>query len=140
MAGFRLALVTQCWTVLTLRGGELQKMSAMPSPAQTDFSEGSLPVKPLVEAAAIRPADLKSDRFPGKRQSLWKRVPLAVTRFLITFGVGVGATLAWQSHGDTARETIANMSPQQLGWLAPQAAPVAQNVADPVSSAAALPD
>src|SRR5882757_4045471 len=101
-------------------------MSSMPSPAQSEFSEGSLPVKPPVEAPAIRPADLKNDRFPKRRQSLGMRVPLAVARFLITFCVGVAATLAWQSYGDAAREMIANSSPQ-LGWLAPQA-PVAQTI------------
>ena len=42
-------------------------------------------------------------------------------RSLITFCVGVFATLAWQSHGDMARERIANSYPQ-LGWLAPEAA------------------
>jgi hypothetical protein len=44
-----------------------------------------------------------------------------MTRFLITFCVGVFATLAWQSYGDVARERIANSYPQ-LGWLAPEAA------------------
>jgi hypothetical protein len=117
-------------------------MSAMPSPAQSEFSEGSLPVKPSVEAPAIRPADLNSDRSPKRRRSLGMRAPLAFARFLITFGVGVAATLAWQSYGDAAREMIANSSPE-LGWLAPQAAPVAQNAPDPVApaaSAAASPD
>jgi hypothetical protein len=42
-------------------------------------------------------------------------------RFLITFGIGIGATLAWQSYGDAAREIIAVRYPQ-LAWLAPQAA------------------
>jgi hypothetical protein len=113
----------------------------MPSPAQTDLSDGSLPVKPLIEtipvhpAETIRPADLKSDRSLGRRRPLWKRGPLAFARFLIMVGIGVAATLAWQSYGDTARETIANVSPQ-LGWLAPQAAPVAENVADPTTPAA----
>ena len=110
-------------------------MSSMPSPAQSEFSEGSLPVKPPVEAPAIRPADLKNDRFPKRRQSLGMRVPLAVARFLITFCVGVAATLAWQSYGDAAREMIANSSPQ-LGWLAPQAASVAQSAPDAIAPAA----
>jgi hypothetical protein len=35
--------------------------------------------------------------------------------------------MAWRSYGDAAREMIANSYPQ-LGWLAPQAEPVAQNV------------
>jgi hypothetical protein len=47
-----------------------------------------------------------------------RRRPL---RLLIAFGVGIAATLAWQSYGDAARETIASSYPQ-LGWLAPQAA------------------
>ena len=117
-------------------------MSAMPSPAQSEFSEGSLPVKPSVEAPAIRPADLQNDRSPKRRQSLGMRVPLAITRFLITFCVGVAATLAWQSYGDAAREMIANSSPQ-LGWLAPQAASVERSVPDaitPAASAAAAAD
>jgi hypothetical protein len=87
-------------------------MSAMPSPAQSEFSEGSLPVKPPAEAPVIRPADLKNDRSPKRQQSLGMRAPLAIARFLITFCVGVAATLAWQSYGDTAREMIANASPR----------------------------
>src|SRR5207245_2437913 len=38
------------------------------------------------------------------------------SRFLITFCIGVAATLAWQSYGDAARETISSAYPQ-LGWL-----------------------
>jgi hypothetical protein len=110
-------------------------MSAMPSPAQSEFSEGSLPVKPSVEAPVIRPADLKNGRSSKRRQSLGVRVSLAIARFLITFCVGVAATLAWQSYGDTAREMIANASPQ-LGWLAPEAAPVERSVPDAIAPAA----
>src|SRR5215471_4464233 len=40
-------------------------------------------------------------------------------RLLVAFFIGVAATLAWQSYGNTAREMIANSSPQ-LSWLAPQ--------------------
>ena len=40
-------------------------------------------------------------------------------RLLIAFFIGVVATLAGQSYGNTAREIIANSSPQ-LSWLAPQ--------------------
>jgi len=110
-------------------------MSAMPSPTQTEFSEGSLPVKPSVDAPAIRPADLKNDRSPKRPQSLRVQAPLALVRFLITFCVGVAATLAWQSYGDAAREMIANSSPQ-LSWLAPQAAPVEQSAPDATAPAA----
>ena len=47
------------------------------------------------------------------------------TGFLITFCIGVAATLTWQSYGDAAREMIANSSPE-LSWLAPRAASFAQ--------------
>jgi hypothetical protein len=114
-------------------------MSAMPSPTQSEFSEGSLPVKPSVEVP-VRPADLKNDRLARGRPSRAKRASSALARFLITFCVGVAATLAWQSYGDAAREMIANASPQ-LGWLAPQAAPVGQNAPDAQAApAVASPD
>jgi hypothetical protein len=43
----------------------------------------------------------------------------ALMRVLIAFFIGIAATLAWQFYGNTAREMIANSSPQ-LSWLAPQ--------------------
>jgi hypothetical protein len=53
-------------------------------------------------------------------------------RFVMTFCIGVVATLAWQSYGDAAREMIARLSPR-LAWLtpAPPAVPVMQ--ADPAA-------
>ena len=54
-------------------------------------------------------------------------------RLLVTFCLGIAATLAWQSYGDRARGMIANLSPQ-LGWLAPQAA-----LASTAGAAAATP-
>ena len=68
----------------------------------------------------VRPA--RVDRLLRERLPFGKRVSRAVSRFLITFCIGVAATLAWQSHGDAIREMIASSHPQ-LGWLAPQAAP-----------------
>jgi len=62
-----------------------------------------------------RAADLKSNR-----PSLGKRAARGLARFLIIFFFGVAATLAWQSHGDAAKELIAKSSPQ-LSWLAPRA-------------------
>jgi hypothetical protein len=108
-------------------------MSAMPSPVQSEFSEGTLTVKPSGDVPTVDPDDLRDDRFP--RRSFAKRAPLALARFLITFGVGVGAALAWQSYGETAREMIANASPQ-LTWLALPAAPVAQDPAETIAPAA----
>jgi hypothetical protein len=42
-------------------------------------------------------------------------------RFIFTFGIGILATLAWQTYGDTAREMIAGSYPQLI-WLSPRAA------------------
>jgi hypothetical protein len=61
----------------------------------------------------------------------------SLTGFLITFCIGVAATLGWQSYGDAAREMIASSYPQ-LAWLAPKPAANAQN--DPETFALAAPD
>jgi hypothetical protein len=87
-------------------------MSAPPSTTQSELSVDSLPVNSSV-----------------------KRAVLALVRFLISFCVGVAATLAWQSYGDAARTMIANSYPQ-LGWLAPQTEPVTQSAPDVVALAA----
>src|SRR5258708_12821417 len=114
-------------------------MSATSNPAQSEFSEGSLPAKrQLVEKVAIDPADLRTDQFKSER--LGKRIRFALAP--ITFCIGVVATLAWLSYGDAARRTIANSFPR-LGWSVPQAAPVTQNNPDiivPTASAAPFPD
>jgi hypothetical protein len=91
-------------------------MSAAPSPAQSEFYAGLLPVEPSVEAPAVRPAALENDPFPNGQPSLRKRASRALARFLITFCISVAATLAWQSYGHPARELIANSYPQLAGW------------------------
>src|SRR5260370_26173788 len=85
---------------------------------------GLLPVEPLDEPPPVRPTTVENDRPPNGQPSLRKRASRALSRFLIAFCVGVAATLAWQSYGDTARQIIANSYPQ-LRWLAPQAELVA---------------
>ena len=54
-----------------------------------------------------------------KQPSLAKRTAIGLARFLLINGMGVAATLAWQSYGDEMREIIANSYPL-LGWLAPE--------------------
>jgi hypothetical protein len=75
-------------------------------------------------------ADLNDDLIRSARPSRRKRALLAATRFAVTFGIGIAATLAWQPYGDAAREMIASTSPQ-LGWLAPQPASAAQEALGP---------
>jgi hypothetical protein len=111
-------------------------MSATPSPAQSEFYAGLLPVEPSDEPPPVRPTTLENDQPQNNRQpSLCKRASRAFYRFLIISCIGGASTLAWQSYGDTARAMIANSYPQ-LGWLAPQAEPVAQNVPETIAPVA----
>ncbi len=105
-------------------------MGAMPSRAQSELYKGLLPVELSIEAPAVYAADLENDRFANEQPSFGKRASRPLARFLITFYLGVAATLAWQSYSDPARQIIASSSPQ-LGWLAPQAA-VAKTVPDTI--------
>ena len=68
--------------------------------------------------------------------SLGRRVLRRLARLLVIFSVGVCSTLAWQSYGDAARGMIAKSSPQ-LGWLAPQAAPVVPTISEAAAPASA---
>jgi hypothetical protein len=97
-------------------------MSARPRPTQSKFFEDPSLLKPPAEVPAIRPVDLKNDRFPSWQLSVGNLVPLgrvgsldpigrlgsldplAFVRYLITFSIGVAVALAWQSYGAT-RET-----------------------------------
>jgi hypothetical protein len=65
-------------------------MSTTLSPTQSD-SAGLLPTKPSVKATTLRQADLGKDLLPSKRSST---TTLAFARFLITFCIGVGMTVA----------------------------------------------
>ena len=111
-------------------------MSSTLSPTQSEFSTGRWATDPVPDDAPRMP-DLKGGRFKTKRPSFAKRASRALVRFVITFGVGIAATLAWQSYGDAAREMVASSS-EQLAWLAPQVAPAAQ--AAPRLVAPAVPD
>jgi hypothetical protein len=107
-------------------------MIAAPNPAQSESSKGSLPVKSLVEVLNVDPADLKNDRFLSGQPALRERVSLALARFLITFSMGVAATVAWRPYGDAVREMLASSFPQ-LRWLAPRAEPAAQNTSEMIA-------
>ncbi len=89
---------------------------------------------PMSSTRSEFPADLLAGE-PSVARPLRRNRP---SRFLITFCIGIAATLAWQSYGDAAREIIASASPQ-LGWLAPQAA-VAQTAPATIAAATASLD
>ena len=105
-------------------------MGVMSRSARSQRYAGLLPVEMSVDELAVYVAELKNDRFANRQPPRGKRASRPLPRFLITFCIGVAATLAWQSYSQAARQLIAGLSPR-LGWLAPQAA-VAQTVPDTV--------
>jgi hypothetical protein len=104
-------------------------MDATFTPTQSEFPTHPRAARPTV--GAIKPSPLDGAIM---RPSLARRALRGLARFLIVFGVGVGTILAWQSYGDAARAMIANSSPQ-LGWLAPQTAPVVPTAPAPAGAA-----
>ncbi len=64
----------------------------------------------------LHPSEL--ERLKSERRSAARRTATKLARFAIIFGVGIGATLAWQSYGSTVKLAAASLSPR-LGWLAP---------------------
>ena len=109
---------------------------------QSEFSVVWLPAKPSVGATSPPPDDLKNDSVSSKQAVPGMRGPRAIARFLVTFCVGVVATLAWQSYSDAARQLIAGSS-LQFGTLALQVAPITQTTPDliaPTTSTVPSPD
>jgi hypothetical protein len=65
--------------------------------------------------AHIHPADVSTQPSSSGNRA-WRLVAV----FPIIFCLGIAAGLAWQAHGHSARQVLANSFPL-LGWLAPQA-------------------
>jgi hypothetical protein len=81
-----------------------------------NFSAGPRVTAPTPEAAPSVRAD---DRFVGERASNSAGGGRGAMRFLFAIAIGVGATLAWQSYGQAARQMIAAYVPALAGSLAP---------------------
>ena len=122
----------QCAPVRRKQGAA--SMDSAFRPIQSEFPTHPRAARPTV--GAIKPSSLDGAIM---RPSLARRVLRRLARFSIVFGVGVGTILAWQSYGDAARAMIANSSPQ-LGWLAPQTAPVVPTASDVPAPTAASPE
>ena len=71
----------------------------------------------------------------AKRPSSFRRAFHGLLRYLIAVGVGVGATLAWQSYGDAAKQLVGDWAAQHrwsVAWLsfgAKQALPGSPTIA-----------
>lgn len=97
-----------------LTGEESSDGSARDLDARSEQSIGMRPVRPSVLSA--RPSGFKGDQVARRRSLIGRRIFGTLTRFLIAVLLGVGATLAWQSHGDEAKEMLLARAPT-LGWL-----------------------
>ena len=64
------------------------------------------------------PLGVKNDQFTGKKRSIGRRIFGTLTRLTIAVLIGVGATWAWQYHGDEAKEMVRTWAPS-LAWLLP---------------------
>jgi len=80
----------------------------------------------IVESPSLRgrlsdPGFADNPLLPAK-PSFGKRAARAFIRFLIACGIGVAGTLAWQSYGDAAKQTIATLGAEygwSMAWLSP---------------------
>jgi hypothetical protein len=91
-------------------------------------------------AIEARSHGFENDHLASGRLSIVRRMLRSLARFFIAVLIGVGATLAWQSYGDNAREMLSTEFPS-LGWLSvptatltPDGGGAAQNAAVPQSA------
>src|SRR3984893_14189742 len=82
--------------------------------AMSDQRIGKRLVKPSIHSP--RSSSLKDDQVASDRPSVGRRVFRTLSKFLIAVLIGVGGTVAWQSHGDAAREMLVAQAPT-LAWL-----------------------
>jgi hypothetical protein len=54
----------------------------------------------------------------SEKRSIGRRMSRALARYSVVFLIGIGATLAWQSYGDEAKEIVRTEVPS-LAWLLP---------------------
>ena len=82
--------------------------------ARSDQRVGTQAMKPSIRSP--RPPGLNDDQVASDQPSIGRRIFRTLARFIIAVLIGIGATLAWQSHGDAAREMVVARAPS-LGWL-----------------------
>jgi hypothetical protein len=83
---------------------------------RTDFS-ATRAVEPSIDVSPRRSV-VKNDQFTLQRPSIGKRMFHALARFFTVALLGVGATLAWQSHGEEATQFVSAWAPSLSGLVA----------------------
>jgi hypothetical protein len=104
------------------------------SPSSSSLSDQNernvAPLVPNLEPPLHAPPR-QNDRPARDRPSIGRRIFRAFVRFFIAVLIGVGATLAWQSYGDEAREAVRNWAPS-LVWLLPATTPKSMQQLEPI--------
>jgi hypothetical protein len=67
-------------------------------------------------AMETRSSGFKNDHLASGRPSIVRRMFRALARFSIAVLIGIGAMLAWQSHGDEVKDMVSTWFPS-LRWL-----------------------
>ncbi len=78
--------------------------SARDLDARSEQSIGARPARSSIRSP--RPSGFKDDQVASGRSSIGRRMFGTLARFFIVVLIGVGATLAWQSYGDQAKEML----------------------------------
>jgi hypothetical protein len=95
------------------------------SPSSSSLSDPNehdvAPLVPSLELPLHAPPH-QNDRPASDRPSIGRRIFRALVRFFIAVLIGVGATLAWRSYDDEAREAVRTRAPS-LVWLLPVSTP-----------------
>jgi hypothetical protein len=89
---------------------------ALDQDATSDQRIGKRSVKPSIHSPGSS-FSLKDDQVASDRPSVGRRIFRTLARFFIAVFIGVGGTLAWQSHGDSAREMVIARAPTLAWWL-----------------------
>ncbi len=88
-----------------------------------DYEADVAPLAPNAEPplhAPPRPPGFNNNQLASDRPSFRGRIFRALARFFLPALIGIGATLAWQSHANEAKEMLRAWAPS-LGWLLPVA-------------------
>jgi hypothetical protein len=111
------------------QGANVQSTSSLSLSDQIEHN-----VAPLVPNSEppLHAPPRQTDRPVRDRPSIGRRIFRAFVRFFIAVLIGVGATLAWQSYGDEAREAVRNRAPS-LAWLLPATTPKSMQQLEPIT-------
>ena len=100
------------------------------APSSSQYERDFVPERPRLVPSDMEwpkpvPSDIKnwaihrpSNIQESEKRPIVRRISRAIVRYSIVFLIGIGATLAWQSYGDEAKEMVRTEAPS-LAWLLP---------------------